>query len=42
MSNRAISAIGFVLGAAVVGVPVGVYLARMLRVPASQNGKAGR
>lgn len=34
MSNRAISAIGFLLGAAIVGVPVGVHLARKLRIPA--------
>jgi hypothetical protein len=42
MSNRAINAIGFLLGAAIVGVPAGIYLARKLRVPAGQNGKAGR
>lgn len=33
MSNRAINAIGFLLGAAAVGIPVGIHLARKLRIP---------
>lgn len=37
MSNRAINAIGFLLGAAAVGIPIGIHLARKLRVPATQN-----
>lgn len=37
MSNRAINAIGIVLGAAAVGIPIGIHLARKLRVPAIQN-----
>lgn len=31
MSNRAITAIGLVLGAAAVGIPMGVYAARRYR-----------
>lgn len=31
MSNRAITAIGVLLGAAIVGIPMGVYAARRYR-----------
>lgn len=42
MSNRAINAIGVLLGAAIVGVPAWVCVARKLRVPAGQKQEAGR